>query len=119
MNIYYEEPYGKYYQVESAEEIDRLIREGKLDGPEECTGTVTAELIGKGDPQFQIMGAKIDALDVNEKEFYLWYLLRYYYKPELIKEKRKYDDDYTTLSQINHLLNNVEELDTLLCYDLF
>lgn len=65
------------------------------------------------------MGARLDALDDDEKAFYLWYLLRHFYKVKLRDEKEKYENDRTTLDQINRLLNNVEELDTLLCYELF
>lgn len=117
--VYYEETYGEYYDVENEKELLDFIREGKVDGPETCVGSIAAEIVGKGNPNFQIMGAKIDALDEEEKTFYLWYLLRHFYKAKLRNEKEKYENDHTTVDQISRLLNNVEELDTLLCYELF
>lgn len=120
MKIYYEETYGGYYNdAENEKELLDLIREGKVDGPDNCVNSVTAELIGNGDPQSQIMGARIDAMDENEKKFYLWHLLRYYYKPELRKKKEKYKDNRMSVDQINRLIAIIEEIDTLLCYDLF
>ena len=125
MRVYYEETYGKYYDIdaltsdEAAEELDYKIREGKEDGPEECIGSVTVPLIGKGNPQYQIMGSKIDSLDDHEKEFYLWYLLRFYYSKKLRDGKEKYKDDRTTVEQVERLLATVNEIDTLICYDLF
>lgn len=62
---------------------------------------------------------KIEAMTEWEKKFYLWNLLRFYYKPSLIADKKKYSDNNTTVSQINRLIDNVNEIDTLLCYDLF
>ena len=125
MKVYYEEAYSEYYEVdaktseEAIEKLDWSIREGKEDGPEECIGSVAVPLIGKGDPQYQIMGSKIDSMDDHEKEFYLWHLLRFYYSKKLREEKEKYKDDAATLGQINRLIENVNELDTLICYDLF
>lgn len=125
MKVYYEETYGKLYEVDEenptkAEEI--LLKDiwsGNENDPEECVGTVTTTIYGTGDPQFQIMGGKIDALSDNEKEFYLWHLLRYYYQKKLHADKAKYSNDRTSVQQINRLLANVEELDTLLCYEIF
>ena len=117
--IYYEETYGEYYEAENEESLLNQIREGKVDGPETCVGSAVAEIVGKGNPNFQIMGAKIDALDDGEKTFYLWHLLRFFYKAKLRNDKEKYSGDPTSVDQINRLLNNVEELDTLLCYELF
>ena len=125
MRVYYEETYGKYYDIdtktseEAIEKLDWLIRGGKEDGPEEYIGSVTVPLIGKGDPKYQIMGEKIDSMDDHEKEFYLWHLLRFYYAKKLRDDKEEYKDDRTTVEQIERLLENVNELDTLICYDLF
>ena len=126
MKVYYEETYGNYYEIDNEtkeekakDKLIEAIREGKEDGPDQCVGSITIPIIGKGDPQFQIMGGKIDAMPDEEKTFYLWHLLRYYYKRELRKDKEKYANDKTTVEQIDRLLANVEELDTLLCYDLF
>lgn len=124
MRIYYEETYGKYYNIdastsdEATKELDCRIREGREDGPEECIGSVTVPLIGKGNPQYQIMGSKIDSLDDHEKEFYLWYLLRFYYHKKLRDDKEEYKDR-ATVEQIERLLATVNEIDTLICYDLF
>jgi len=117
--FYYEETYGGYYDAENKEGLLDLIREGKVDGPNNCVNSVTAELIGNRDSQYQIMGAKIDAMSKHEKTFYLWHLLRYYYKANLYRDREKHSNDRTTVDQINRILNSVEELDTLLCYDLF
>lgn len=125
MRVYYEETYGKYYDIdastsdEATKELDYRIREGKEDSPEECIGSVTVPLIGSGDPQYQIMGSKIDFMDDHEKEFYLWHLLRFYYSKKLRDNRELYKDDRATFSQINRLIENVNELDTLICYDLF
>lgn len=124
MRVYYEEIYGKYYDIdastsdEATKELDYRIREGREDGPEECIGSVTVPLIGKGNPQYQIMGSKIDSLDDHEKEFYLWYLLRFYYHKKLRDDKEEYKDR-ATVEQIERLLATVNEIDTLICYDLF
>jgi hypothetical protein len=125
MRVYYEETYGKYYDIdastsdEATKELDYRIREGKEDGSEECIGSVTVPLISNGDPQYQIMGSKIDSMDDHEKEFYLWHLLRFYYSKKLRDGKEKSKDDAATIGQINRLIENVNELDTLICYDLF
>lgn len=122
MKVYYEETYGKYYDIdastsdEAEKELDYRIREGKEDGPEECIGSVTVPLIGKGNPQYQIMSSKIDSMNDHEKEFYLWHLLRFYYADKLRKEKEEYKD---SRDLIDRLLTNVNEIDTLICYDLF
>ena len=81
MRVYYEETYGEYYEVgaktseEAIEKLDWSIREGKEDGPKECIGSADIPIIGKGDPQYQIMGEKIDSMDDHEKEFYLWQVI--------------------------------------------
>lgn len=125
MRMYYEETYGSFYDTDekypSAAEKKLLkdIGEGKENAPEECQNSLVVSIVGNGNPQFQIMGARIDAMSDQEKEFYLWHLLRYYYKPTLIKNKEEYSNDATTVNQITRLLDNVEEIDTLLTYDLF
>ena len=125
MRVYYEETYGKYYDIdaltsdEAAKELDYRIREGKENAPEECIGSVAVPLIGYGNPQYQIMGSKIDSLDDQEKEFYLWHLLRFYYHKKLRDDKEKYKDDRATVEQVERLLATVNEIDTLICYDLF
>lgn len=124
-DVYYEESFGKWYQVE-AENFNKaedalfdLISEGKADGPDECVGSITVCPIGDGDPKYQVMGAKIDALSDYEKKFYFWNLLRFWYKNQLYESKAKYINDRFSLDQINRLIANVEEIDTLLTYDLF
>ena len=123
--VWYEETYGKMYEVsaehihEAEDKLRELIQEGKEDGPEECTGSALTGILGNNNPDYQIMGAKIDTLGDEEKKFYLWHLLRYYYKKELLKGKEKCANNAATVDQINKLLNWVEELDTLLCYDLY
>lgn len=119
MKIYYEETFGGYYEADSEEQLIEKIRSGKGTAPEECQRSVAVELIGNGDPQYQIMGSKIDSLDDHEKKFYLWHLLRFYYSKKLRDDKEKYKDDRTTVEQIERLLANVNEIDTLICYDLF
>ena len=69
--------------------------------------------------QCEDLGKKIDAMTDWEKKFYLWYLLRYHYKKKLAEDKEKYSNDSTTVDQVSRLQNNVEEIDTLLCYELF
>lgn len=119
MKIYYEESWGKYYEANSEEELIQKIREGKEDSPDDncdISDSVAVELIGNGNPQYQIMGKKIDSMDDHEKEFYLWHLLRFYYADKLRKEKEEYED---SRDLIDRLLTNVNEIDTLICYDLF
>lgn len=125
MKLYYEETYGNYYDIdaetpEAAEkELLRLIGEGKEDGPDQCENSVVVPLIGKGNVCYQIMGGRIDAMGEDEKKFYLWYLLRYYYKPQLIDARNKYEGDYRTVDTINSLINKVDEIDELLCYEIY
>lgn len=125
MKLYYEETYGNYYEIDEKdiekgkEKLLQLIGEGKENPPEQCEGSVVVPLDGNGDPQYQIMGGKIDAMTDYEKKFYLWHLLRFYYKKALHKDKETYANDNLTFSQIERLLAHVEEIDTLLCYDLF
>ena len=122
--VYYEETYSGVLEVPeevangNIDEIGAYLAGGFIKEVE-CSGSVIAPLIGNGDPQYQIMDAKIKALDENEKKFYLWHLLRHYYKKKLYDHKDKNASDRTTVDQINRLIANVEELDTLLCYDLF
>lgn len=124
MKVYYEETYGGFYDTDekypsaAKKKLLKDIGEGRENAPEECQNSLVVSLVSIGDPQFQIMGARIDALSETEKKFYLWHLLRYYYKPELLKGKEN-SGDSTTINQISRLLNNVEEIDTLLTYDLF
>ena len=125
MKVYYEETYGNYYDVdtdnpETAEkELLHLIGEGKENGPDQCENSVVVPLIGNGKPDFQIMSGRIDAMGDNEKKFYLWHLLRYYYKPRLIADKEKYAGNRNTIDMIDSLLNKVDEIDTLLCYEIY
>ena len=123
MKVYYEEKYGGIYEVaDEITENDEKLKEELMDLfniHNECQGSTTVELIGNGDPQFQIMGGLIDAMSDYEKKFYLWHLIRFYYKPDLRKEKEKYKDDRMAVDQINRLIAIIEEIDTLLCYDLF
>lgn len=123
MKVYYEEKYGGVYDVpdEIADNDEKLTDDlmEQFNIHNECQGSTTVRLIGNGDPQYQIMGGLIDALTDKEKEFYLWYLLRFYYKRELISDKEEYKNDCTTTQQIDRLIRNVEELDTLLCYEIF
>lgn len=121
--VYYTETFGGIYSVDDAiindEEklTDDVMTQFSIHN--ECQGSITVPLIGRGKPDFQIMGGIIDALSDEEKEFYLWHLLRYYYIKKLNADKEKYADDKSTVDQINRLLDNVEEIDTLLVYDLF
>ena len=123
MKIYYEERYGGIYEVPdniAADEqklSDDLMEQFNIHN--ECQGSVTVELISKDNFDYQIMGGEVDALSDNEKEFYLWHLLRFWYTKKLNADKEKYANDRTTIEQINRLLANVEELDTLLGYDIF
>lgn len=125
MKVYYEETYGGYYDVdantpEAAEsELFCLIGEGKENGPEQCENSVVVPLIGKGNVCYQIMGGRIDAMSEDEKKFYLWHLLRYYYKPQLIDARKKYEGDCRTVDMINSLINKVDEIDELLCYEIY
>ena len=123
MKVYYVEKYGGIYDVpnEIANNDEKLTDDliEQFNVHNECQGSTTVKLIGNGDPQYQIMGGLIDALTDQEKKFYLWHLLRFYYKRKLISEKEKYMDDRTTFDQIDRLIRNVEELDTLLCYEIF
>lgn len=123
MKVYYEEKYGGVYDVpdEIADNNEKLTDDlmEQFNIHNSCQGSTTVRLIGNGDPQYQIMGGLIDALDDKEKEFYLWYLLRFYYKRELFADKEKYKEDRATTEQIDRLLRNVEELDELLCYEIF
>ena len=124
ITVYYEETYGDYYQVlaetpaEAESKLPELIARGEESSPEPCQGSVAVALVGNGIPDWQVMGGKIDAMPDDEKEFYLWHLLRFFYKRKLQSEKEKYDDR-ATQEQLSRLLANVEEIDTLLCYDLF
>ena len=122
MKVYYVEKYGGIYDVpnEIANNDEKLTDDliEQFNVHNECQGSTTVKLIGNGDPQYQIMGGLIDALTDQEKKFYLWHLLRFYYKRKLISEKEKYMDDRTTFDQIDRLIRNVEELDTLLCYEI-
>ena len=123
--VYYEETYSGVFEVPeevangNTDEIGAYLVDNGYTEEVECSGSIIAPLIGNGDPQYQIMGKRVDALDDNEKKFYLWHLLRHYYKRELYADKEKYASDRTTVDQINRLIANVEELDTLLCYDMF
>lgn len=125
MKVYYEETYGNWYDIDAVttedaeEKIKHLIGCGKENAPEDCQGSIVCVPFGNEDPQYQVMDAKIATLDDHEKMFYLWHLLRYYYKRKLFAEKEKYMDDRTTFDQIDRLIRNVEELDTLLCYEIF
>lgn len=125
MKVYYEESYGRYYEVdatnnhEAEKKLIQLIGEGKENSPDECKNSVVCALIGNGKPDFQIMGAKIETLSDDEKEFYLWHLLRFYYAKKLIADKKKYENDHAVVDQIDRLERNVAEIDTLLCYDMF
>lgn len=125
MKIYYEETYGNYYDVdadnpEAAEsELLRLIGEGKENGPDQCEGSVVVPLIGKGNVCYQIMGGRIDAMGEDEKKFYLWHLLRYYYKPRLVAARQKYEGNRSSIDMINSLINKVDEIDELLCYEIY
>lgn len=125
MKLYYEETYGNYYDVdadnpEAAEkELLYLIGEGKENGPDQCEGSVVVPIIGKSNPDYQIMGSRIDTMGEDEKKFYLWHLLRYYYKPRLIADKKKYAGNHDTVDMIDSLLNKVDEIDTLLCYEIY
>lgn len=125
MKLYYEETYGNYYDVdaetpEAAEkELLRLIGEGKEDGPNQCENSVVVPLIGKGNVCYQIMGGRIDTMSEDEKKFYLWHLLRYYYKPRLIAGKKKYADNHDTVDMIDSVLNAVDAIDALLCYEIY
>ena len=123
--VYYEETYSGVFEVPeevangNTDEIEAYLVDNGYTEEVEYSGSIIAPLIGNGDPQYQIMGKRVDALDDNEKKFYLWHLLRHYYKRKLYDDKEKYASDRTTIDQINRLIANVEELDTLLCYDLF
>lgn len=121
--VYYTETFGGIYEVDDAiiNDEDKLTDDvmNQFCIHNECQGSITIPLIGRGKPDFQIMGGIIDALSDEEKEFYLWHLLRYYYEKKLNTDKEKYADDKSTVNQINRLLDNVEEIDTLLVYDLF
>ena len=123
--VYYEESYSGVFEVPeeiangSEEEIGAYLAENKFTEEVEGAGSVIAPLIGSGDPQYQIMAAKIDNLSEHEKDFYLWHLIRHHYKKKLYADKKKYENEHTTVDQINRLIANVEELDTLLCYEIF
>lgn len=123
--VYYEESYNGIFEVPeeiangSEEEIGAYLADNNLTEEVEGSGSIIAPLIGNGDPQYQIMDAKIEALDEYEKKFYLWHLLRHYFKKELYADKNKYKKDHTSVEQINRLIANVEEIDTLLCYEIF
>ena len=123
--VYYEESYSGVFDVPDeiangdTDEIGRYLADNGYTEDVDGSGSIIVPLIGIGDPQFQIEGGKIDAMSDSEKKFYLWHLLRFFYKKDLLKEKEKYANDRTTVDQINRLLANIEEIDTLLCYDLF
>ena len=97
MKVYYEEKYGGIYEVpdEIANNDEKLTDDlmEQFNIHNECQGSTTVRLIGNGDPQYQIMGGLIDALDEKEKEFYLWHLLRFYYKRKLLEDKKKYENE--------------------------
>ena len=125
MKVYYEETYGNYYDVdadnpEAAEkELLYLIGEGKENGPDQCENSVVVPLIGNGNLDFQIMSGRIDAMGEDEKKFYLWHLLRYYYKPRLIEGKKKYADNHDTVDMIDSVLDAVDAIEAVLWYEIY
>lgn len=125
MKVYYEETYGGYYEVDekipekAKERLYEDLLAGREDGPDNCVGSIIVPIVGNGHTTYQEMGAKIDAMDENEKKFYLWHLLRYYYKKSLVEDKEKHKRDHASVDQLDRLIANVEEIDTLLVYDLF
>lgn len=128
MKVYYEESYGKYYDIdtnnmtEAEETLTYLIGEGKENGPEECVGSLNIAIIGNGDDQYQIMDAKIDNLSEHEKKFYLWSLIRWY-QGELEKEipetPAETKAEYAYKVMLKNLVNAAKEMEDLLCDDLW
>lgn len=124
MKVYYEETYGGYYDVdvdnpEAAEkELLYLIGEGKENGPEECINSVVVPMDNWNPPDRQIMGRRLETMSEDEKKFCLWWLLRHYYIPRLRNHKEKYGDRRDVVEYTNKLINNAEEFDTLLSYEM-
>ena len=129
VNVYYEETYGKNYEVEAAgyqeamNKLHEMIGDGRENAPEECVNSVTTFIPKHGYTDDTIMAARLDELSEREQEFAFWYLLNHFYRPRLVKDKKELKPetakDMYQAMKIADLERVAADMDTYLIYDLF
>lgn len=128
MIVYYEETYGKYYEVDENDpdkaraKLTYLIGEGKENSPEECQGSRVIPLSDNEDSwQYEIMDDVVDDMSEHEKMFYMMRLCNWY-KEKLEKDKPDNVDTKENLAvsiMISNLISAMKQAEELLCMEVF